>query len=395
MGLTRNSPNQKWVVYAFDRRTNRPKIGDAANITANLRLDGGAAQATDDTNPTEMEDGYYYFNLTQAETQSGHALINPESATPNIQVIGVPAVERTDATVVVEGTAQGGANNTITLADSSSDEDDIYNGDLIHVAVGTGAGQARMIVDYNGTTKVATVDANWEVNPDNTSVYVTYAHPGLVHIAATADGTSNVLARDVVGNKTDQSARTADTASIMAVLRKVLDEATEAAHHVHAGERWFGTAASPSATHKADRTGAGAAGSESGPIVVDAGNDDWGAWTQILGSDDTPVDGGSNVKFDLHKIRLATSEHTDQRYMLQFALQESAPADDPGDSDTYTETEFYVPSSIGAATSDQTPGDISNERVLTGTNVWCRARAPGQNTSEIGFYMGLHEYQYN
>jgi hypothetical protein len=88
--LQKNVAGQKWIVFAFNRTTNVPLSGDAANITANLRLDGGAANPIDDTNPTELEDGYYVFNLTQVETDGENIVITPVSGTADIQVIGVP-----------------------------------------------------------------------------------------------------------------------------------------------------------------------------------------------------------------------------------------------------------------------------------------------------------------
>lgn len=94
--MQKNIASQIWVVFAFDRTDNTPKTGDAANITANLRIDGGSANAVDDTNPTELEDGFYYFNLTQAETNGDYILICPASSTANIQVIGVPGAVWTD-----------------------------------------------------------------------------------------------------------------------------------------------------------------------------------------------------------------------------------------------------------------------------------------------------------
>ena len=66
--MFKNIASQKWVVFAFDRTDNTPKAGDAAQITAKISIDTGAAGATNDINPTEIEDGYYYFDLTQAET---------------------------------------------------------------------------------------------------------------------------------------------------------------------------------------------------------------------------------------------------------------------------------------------------------------------------------------
>ena len=49
--MQKNVAGQQWIVFAFDLTDNTPLTGDAANITGNLRLDGGAANAIDDTNP--------------------------------------------------------------------------------------------------------------------------------------------------------------------------------------------------------------------------------------------------------------------------------------------------------------------------------------------------------
>lgn len=92
--MQKNTASQKWYVFAFEGEggTNPgdPVTGDAANITANIRIDGGAANAVDDTNPTELEDGYYVFDVTAAETNGDYLLIAPESSTANVLVIGLP-----------------------------------------------------------------------------------------------------------------------------------------------------------------------------------------------------------------------------------------------------------------------------------------------------------------
>ena len=88
--MQKNIAGQKWYIKAWDETDNTVKAGDAANITANLRLDGGAANATDDVNPTELENGYYVFDITQAESNADYILICPSSATINIQVEGCP-----------------------------------------------------------------------------------------------------------------------------------------------------------------------------------------------------------------------------------------------------------------------------------------------------------------
>ena len=68
-------------------------------------------------------------------------------------------------------TAQAGTATTITLAAGASATDRIYQGARIVLYDGTGAGQANLIVGYNGTTKVASCLLPWIVIPDATSVY--------------------------------------------------------------------------------------------------------------------------------------------------------------------------------------------------------------------------------
>ena len=84
----------KWTVFAFGdpdhANPGEAVTGDAANITANIRIDGGAANAVDDTNPTELEDGYYVFDITATESNGDLLTLCPASSTANVIVIGVP-----------------------------------------------------------------------------------------------------------------------------------------------------------------------------------------------------------------------------------------------------------------------------------------------------------------
>lgn len=68
-------------------------------------------------------------------------------------------------------TATAGSASTITLAVGSSAVDDWYNGLIIFITSGTGSLQARRITDYVGSTRVATVQPNWNTNPASGSVY--------------------------------------------------------------------------------------------------------------------------------------------------------------------------------------------------------------------------------
>lgn len=137
--MYKNTASQKWIVFAFDRTDNTPKTGDAANITANLRIDGAAANPVDDTNPTELEDGYYVFDITQAETNGNLIVICPASGTADIQVIGVPgAVYTSEANAILADTNElqgdwvnGGRLDLIVdaiLADTAELQSDWTNG---------------------------------------------------------------------------------------------------------------------------------------------------------------------------------------------------------------------------------------------------------------------------
>ena len=71
------------------------------------------------------------------------------------------------------GTAITGTSTNITLELGANATDDYYNGLTIFITSGTGANQLRTITDYEGSTKIATVDAVWTVGqePNNTSEY--------------------------------------------------------------------------------------------------------------------------------------------------------------------------------------------------------------------------------
>lgn len=72
------------------------------------------------------------------------------------------------------GTAQAGTSNTITLATNASSTDDTYNAYKIRLTGGTGEDQEKMIIDYAGSTKIATVESTWSTTPDNTTTYAIF-----------------------------------------------------------------------------------------------------------------------------------------------------------------------------------------------------------------------------
>jgi len=86
--------------------------------------------------------------------------------------------------VIRENTAQGPGtgNNQIQLDAGASAVNGQYDPSLVVLTGGTGAGQSRMVLEYAGATKTATVDRNWRTNPDATTVFQVLAFPGREHV---------------------------------------------------------------------------------------------------------------------------------------------------------------------------------------------------------------------
>jgi hypothetical protein len=113
----------------------------------------------------------YAFTLTVTNPAG---TLTPSAVAGNITLTGSATVFHDGRT----GTAQAGTSTTITLDASAVATNDIYNGSTITITGGTGAGQIRIISDYVGATKVATVSTAFTVTPNNTSIFSVASHVG-------------------------------------------------------------------------------------------------------------------------------------------------------------------------------------------------------------------------
>jgi len=86
--MFRNVGSQKVAVFAWANDAGSAKTGDAANISAQISIDGAATAATNDVNPTELDatdaPGIYIFDMTQAETNGDMIVIAPVSSTSDV-----------------------------------------------------------------------------------------------------------------------------------------------------------------------------------------------------------------------------------------------------------------------------------------------------------------------
>jgi hypothetical protein len=126
-------------------------------------------------------------------------------ATHNIANSSGKRLRQAGSIAIREETAQGAGtgNNQIQLDTGASSVDGAYDPARVAIINGTGVGQTRLILEYDGTTRTATVDRNWKVNPDNTSEFQILSDAGREHVneglaqAGTATTiTLNTLASD-------------------------------------------------------------------------------------------------------------------------------------------------------------------------------------------------------
>jgi hypothetical protein len=105
-----------------------------------------------------------YITITYTEMTADNVMVQIKSDNCVTEMISITPARLIPIRV---STAQAGANSSITLDALASATDDFYNGMIVRTDDHTGVGQARLITDYDGSTKVATISPNWETNPSN------------------------------------------------------------------------------------------------------------------------------------------------------------------------------------------------------------------------------------
>jgi len=130
--------------------------------------------------------------LDAFDLDSANPAVNVSQWSGQAVVLDVNNNPSVSANIKRSGTAQAGANNTITLDAGASAVDGSYVGAIIS----TGS-DVRTITGYLGSTKVATIDRAWSTNPTGASSFV-------IHSASEAALNSNlqVIAASVAAGVT-------------------------------------------------------------------------------------------------------------------------------------------------------------------------------------------------
>lgn len=157
----------------------------------------------------------------------------------------------------------------------------------------------------------------------------------------------------------------------------------EVERHLHNSEKWFGAAVTPvGETHVADRMVGGVS-----PFSFLSGNNDFGSWVQIIGSNDTPITTGA-VKFDAHRL-IVTSTDSTSPFITQIVAGEFADIPTKLADEEYSETPYISATNL----NDSGIEEIMVRRALVGEKVWARICCIGQNAKTLNLYFGLHEYE--
>jgi hypothetical protein len=189
--------------------TNQPGLFSYTLTSGNTATEGGYSAhfyTTDGTvDAQHLEALEFCWNWIGYIAGAGSNLKAASSYPTNFNSLAISAAGQvTPDTVLLTGTASAGATNSITLAGGSA-TDNLYKYNLVNIIGGTGAGQARLIINYVGSTKVATVNKDWQTNPDATSVFrlIGIATPTVVHSGIAQAGAGSTITLQSIASATD------------------------------------------------------------------------------------------------------------------------------------------------------------------------------------------------
>lgn len=109
--------------------------------------------------------------------------------------------------IIRGGKAQGSGtgNNQIQLDVNASAIDGAYDPALVQLTAGPGVGQTRLILEYDGTTKMATIDKDWRVLPTSSTNFIIEPSPGRQHVneGLAIAASSNTITLNTAASNTD------------------------------------------------------------------------------------------------------------------------------------------------------------------------------------------------
>ena len=151
-------------------------VANAAGLDSEVSLDG--AEFVDCANAATQiatGSGMFYLDLTAAEMTAATVAVIVKTSTDGAKTTPLVLYPRR-LPVAQAGTAAGPGtgNNQIVLQATASNQDDAYNGCVVALTANSPSGaigQARVVIDYVGATRTATLSADWGVLPSEATTY--------------------------------------------------------------------------------------------------------------------------------------------------------------------------------------------------------------------------------
>ena len=154
--------------------TKNLSLGGDMIITGNLTVNG--TTTTVNTEITTLNNNTITLDAGAGSSHDAGLIIKRSQSDNNAGSGDV--VNDTPNVIDVLPIQTGVASNTIKLSNLASSIDDYYKNWWIKVQSGFSANQVRKITAYNGTTKIATVSSNWNVqNPAGNDTVYLYNRP--------------------------------------------------------------------------------------------------------------------------------------------------------------------------------------------------------------------------
>lgn len=175
---------------------------------------GTFADATNEMTEIATSSGMYFLDLIATEMDTKSTAIIAKSATAGMKTTPM-VLYPVRLPVIRTGTAQAGAASTITLDAGASAIADYYVGCYVNITNDSPAnarGQARKIVDYDGGTKVATVEGTYGTNPSNASTFEVLATPDWIQRLSDVNAFGGVASTQSAGRPEVNTTHAAGTA---------------------------------------------------------------------------------------------------------------------------------------------------------------------------------------
>lgn len=173
-----------------------------SSVTAGEIVIRGIGKLTDNSNGANVDAENFINDQMIANSVWDEPLTG---ATHNIPTSAGRRLRALASAIVTEGIAVSAALNSIVLNGDASTEDGAYGPAIIAIVGGTGYGQCRMIVQYDGTTKRAWLDRDWKTIPDATSEYTITANAGREHVneGVAQGGGANTITLNALASPND------------------------------------------------------------------------------------------------------------------------------------------------------------------------------------------------